>query len=370
LSAESVLRWLVAAFASAAALFVVVRFVPQATPIDAVMPIVGLLVTLVSSCNAGFQPAPLSIERAQAGSLRYTDFAVPLLTAAAFTIPDERLRLLTYGVIVAGAFAAALAFAPRTLAAQMTIAIAAIVILRWLPRPELWRELIVMVGAIAILLATRSRSPLAVIASVAIALLTPTHPGRVMLLPFTIALLVLAAPWEWRPNRLLLAPVYAGALALFALWPWSGLVARGFPAFLRAEKANDAQVIGRALRASESLEIPVDAKRGVVVTMSGMNVARMRGGRRVAAIDAGNVRREVRIGDVADFGFLRSDQWFRARNPLPRVPLDDIRGYGITAFLYGAGRLQIDGRVTSLRITAAPDLPSNAAIEVESVEAR
>ena len=118
------------------------------------------------------------------------------------------------------------------------------------------------------------------------------------------------------------------------------------------------------ISASQSIEVsvPPGTKRAVVVA-SGANVARLKSMRVIGTIDA----TPIRIGDVADFGFMRREQFFTARNPLPARPVADIRGYGQTAFLYGAGFVVVPG-AESLHISAAPDLPANARLQVESVD--
>jgi len=400
LRSETVVRSVVAALAAAAALLLIVPHIPNVTPVDRVLPVVAVLVVAVC---AGL--------RTQDSGLRTAaQLAVPLLAIAAIAIPDERMRLAAYGVIVAGAFAAALATAPRTFVEQSILAIAAIVILRWLPTPELWREAVVLAGALALLAAIREQSPLATIAVVAVALVTPSHPGKLLLFPFVVAIVVLlartlpasaavaltffaaaffarasVAPLWFTAGFAAAVPLfrrarldfvfYAIALVLFAMWPWSGLVARTLPRLLAAEHPHDARVIGRSLPPGTSLELGLGARHGIVLTMSGANVARLRAGKHVADVEVLDSRgrtstRTVRIGDIADFGFLRRDQFFAARKPLPRVPLADIRGYGLASFLYGAGSIAIDGDVAAVRITAAPELPRGAAIEVESVELR
>jgi hypothetical protein len=87
----------------------------------------------------------------------------------------------------------------------------------------------------------------------------------------------------------------------------------------------------------------------------------------VGSIDSGSAHRDLRIGDVADFGFLRREQFFFSRNTVPRQPTDDIRGYGQTAWLHGAGRVTVPP-APELRITAARDLPPAARLQIESVD--
>ncbi len=93
----------------------------------------------------------------------------------------------------------------------------------------------------------------------------------------------------------------------------------------------------------------------------------MRPGRVVGTIDSVDLRREVRVGDIADFGFLRREQFIHSRNTIPWHPTDDIRGYGQTAWLHGAGRVRVPP-AASIRITAARDLPPAARLQIESVD--
>ena len=180
-----------------------------------------------------------------------------------------------------------------------------------------------------------------------------------------VGAIALALPWIAR----LRVPAYAVAVALFALWPWSGLVARAFPRFLYATPGSPRQqMIGLALAAGESVSVGVPRVQSVILTASGANTSRMAVGRVVGRIDIGNAHRDLRIGDIADFGFLRREQFFRSRNAPPRWPTTDIRGYGQTAWMHGAGRVTLPGSGRSMRITAARDLPAGARLQIESVD--
>lgn len=376
---SSEIRYGVSALLAAFAL----HFVARGTPVDAAMPFAAVLIVVLAwRCHPAIE------------------VCVPLLVAAAIAFPEERVRLLAYGVIVAGAFAAAVATVPRRFADCAVVTVAAVLVLRWIPfaNVELVRELIVLAGALAVLAAAR---PPMIVAAVAVALVTPAHPGKALLFPLIVAALVffvrsvpvalgataalLAAAHFARAEHapLLIAaalavvlpllarfrvalPAYVAAIALFVLWPWSGLVARAMPNFFWAAPPSPrAQTIGAALAASQSIDVavPPGTKRAVIIA-SGANVARLKAGRVIGSID----ETPIRIGDVADFGFLRREQFFAARNPLPALPVADIRGYGIAAFLYGAGRIPIAAPPPSMRIAAAPDLPANARLQVESVE--
>jgi len=364
LSAE--FRYVASAVLAAWALHVVAR----GTPVDAAMPFVGVVIVFLAwRCCA------------------LIEIGVPLLVIAAIALPDEHTRLLAFGAIVAGAFVAAV---PRTFLDATGVMLAAVLVLRWIPfsNVEIVRELIVLVGAFAVLLA---RPPL-MIGAVAVALVTPTHPGKALLYPFIVAAIVfvarnvpvalglavafLAAAHFARAEHaplwiaaaiavampLLPRLTYVPAIALFMLWPWSGLIARALPSFFRAAPP-PTQTIGAALAASQSIDVAVPpGVRRVVLVASGANVARLKEDRVIGSVNG----RPIRIGDVADFGFMRREQFFAARNPLPRLPVADIRGYGQAAFLYGAGRLVLPP-AESLHISAAGDLPPNARLQVESV---
>jgi hypothetical protein len=122
-----------------------------------------------------------------------------------------------------------------------------------------------------------------------------------------------------------------------------------------------------ALRAAESVSLGVPAgTRSVVITASGARMSRMRRGALVGRFGD----REVRVGDIADFGFMRREQFFASRNTPPRVPTDDIRDSGSRAWLYGAGRVtvRVPRGATSVMVTAANDLPRDARLQIESIE--
>ncbi|HEY6140943.1 MAG TPA: hypothetical protein VI670_24575, partial [Thermoanaerobaculia bacterium] len=193
-------------------------------------------------------------------------------------------------------------------------------------------------------------------AFVIIASLAAAHFARAGHAPLWIAAAVaVAAP-------LLASYARVAVIALLLLWPWSGIVARAMPNFFWAKPA-PAQVVGAALAASESIDVAVPpGPKRVLVLASGANVSRFKKDRVIGTVNG----TPIRIGDVADFGFLRRDQFFFARNPLPRRPVADIRGYGQAAFLYGAGFVDVPPAET-LHISAAQDLPPNARLQVESV---
>jgi hypothetical protein len=170
---------------------------------------------------------------------------------------------------------------------------------------------------------------------------------------------------------------YAAAVAVFALWPWSGIVARALPVVRNyTPPAGEIQLVPRALAAGESLPIAVPSHvRQATVTMSGGHFERFRAGRVIGAIEATDQRgrvtvRPILIGDIADYGFLRREQFFASRNPLPRYSPGEIRDYGANAWVVGAGRVTIvcASDIAALRVVAAANLHSESSLQVDSVE--
>lgn len=361
------------------------------------------------------------------------EMAVPLLAIALLVLTDhDRLRLAAFGLIAATAFAMAAVHARREAAERGTLVAGGLLLLRWLPLTsvEVLRESIVLAGTVLVFFVLggfedrpRADASFILIAALAVGLVTPIHPGRAMLFPFVLALIlflvrssslallfsvaafVTAAAGRstkgplfvaagiaflllalipkaggaiWRsyfvPVRVLLAAI---AFAFFSLWPWSGLIARALPLVSRYQAPGDRQFLGYALAASQSVTIDLPPRvRRVVITASGANAARMRPGRLLGTIegvsDASTVcRRSLVIGDVADFGFDRPSQFFASRNSFPRSSEWDLRDYGMHAWVHGAGRVALDcgHHLSSLRITAAAGLAPDTRLQIESIEA-
>ncbi|HYM60911.1 MAG TPA: hypothetical protein VEZ11_08460 [Thermoanaerobaculia bacterium] len=202
-----------------------------ATPIDRALPLIGVVIVLLAWL--------VRETRASAG----IQLAVPLLVAIEATIGDERLRLLSIGLVVALAFAATIGTSlrggvvPPVIA--LTIVVAATALLRWLPLAdvELLREIAAIVGIMLLALAIiecnkrRGLTPLGMAIVIAIALVTPVHPGRAIAYPFALA--SIAMLWRKDDNRperragpfglLLREPLSLSALALslgLAGGPW------------------------------------------------------------------------------------------------------------------------------------------------------
>jgi hypothetical protein len=389
------------------------------TPIDAHLP---LVIALVLACTWAARGTGFS------GSIQC---AVPLLIASMMTIADERTRLMAYGVIVAAALAVAVFATAREterwrLAGwpggvsppTVVLATAGVILLRWIPLRDVHvvKELVLLVGSVALLFVIRRRDAAepagetpALLSVLLLAAVTPIPPGKMALLPLTVAALVFVtrrvpqvaigvafviaaffARYSLATIYVAVAIVfliplldrvkpltYAAAIAIFALWPWSGIIARALPVIRNYEApSGDVRPVGVALAPSDATAIDVPPHvRHVVVTASGGQLARLKRGRVVGTIEAtdaqGTVtKRSIAIGDIADFGFDRREQFFASRNPLPRVSSGEIRDYGANAWVWGGGRIAIASAndIRNLRVIAAPNLPHDAHLQIDSVE--
>jgi hypothetical protein len=384
-----------------------------ATPIDRALPLLAVIVTLL----------------AWSAELVAVQSAAPLLLVASVTLPDERLRLLAYGVILAIAFGAA-AFAARE-PRRLGIALAAVALLRWIPTSDVivWREALILAAAYLVFRTTRSA-----VAAALVAVATPLFPLKALALPLFVAAIAAVrrrgvsiaaaiacaavipfirysfAPMLAAASIAMLCaagfelPAAAVALLLVVLFAWSGVAIHAMPMLLvalvlaialvgkRAPLVAAAAVLvlfvrlppletftvahhGFSLAPGQTALVDVARSPSLVVTGSGANVMAMRGGA-VGTIDALDATRAViasrpiAIGDVADWGFMRREHFFTSRNPVPRAPTWRIIGYGASSWLVGAGRIPIDapGDVATLRITAARSLPADARLTIDTVE--
>jgi hypothetical protein len=375
--------------------------VQHATPIDAALPLVAGIVTLVAAL-----------------SYRWLMIGVPLLVFVEIALPDEALRLLAFGVVVAVAFAAALlphggvpraAPLPNPLPASRgergptrpynngerseaqsplprrgervrerggswdtsgrsaALALLAIILLRWIPLSDVrvGRELFLLAIA-AVIVLVLDRTPFGVALAVLIVLITPAIPLRTLILP--VGALLLAVAGKVMGMRRIHA-TWPSAIALgFVLlfFPWSGIVARALPYFLhRAQPDKPRFAVMQALAANKTLtmEVPADAHSLIV---SGANVAKMERGTVLGTIEPGG--RKVRVGDAADWGFLRRETFYGTRNPLPDDPAGKVRGYGYAAWVDGAGRLPLPAGAATIRVTGDAALPAGASLQVEGFE--
>ena len=365
-------RWLLAAAIAALAGHAAVL---HTTPIDRALPFLALIVTLLAW--ASYPTAMV---------------ALPLLIVAEVALPDETTRLLAFGVVLAAAVAVAIvgpaagrpyrrlpagstSSAPpasgrrygRPAAGATMVAVAAILVLRWIPLHgvQLGRELFLLVIAVAIVFVL-GRTPFAIAVAVVTTLLTPAVPLRTLALPLLVLGIATAArtlgmpEWKWTwPSTV----VVAFAVLFFA---WSGVVARALPYFTRRIVTPAERVtVTQALAPNESvmLDVPQGARS---LVLSGANVARLRRGAPLGRIEPGGIA--LRIGDAADWGYTRREQFYAAHNPFPRDPAGKIRGYGYDAWIDGAGRVALPAGARQIRVTADAALPRDAALQVEGFE--
>jgi hypothetical protein len=319
---------------------------------------------------------------------------VPLLLLLEVTIADEPTRLLAFGAVLAAIFAVSVQFIPRADAGsavppddgspqataslphrrsrvyardKLMTAVLAILLLRWIPleNVRIGRELVLLALCVGIVLVL-GRTPFALAVAVATALFTPAVPLRTLALPLIVLFASVLARAFGMPRIALTWPSAVALAFVMLFFAWSGIVARAFPYFLRPAKAEAHRTIWREALSpgrSATYQVP-DGARAIVV--SGANVAHLRRGALVGRIEPGAI--EVRIGDVADWGYMRHDQIYEARNPLPRDPAGKIREYGYASWVDGAGRVALPRGAHAIRVTAAPDLPANASLQVEGFE--
>lgn len=365
------LRWIATAALSAYAGHLAVR---HATPVDQALPLLALAVTFV---------AWLSRRRSSSSGLM---LAVPLLIAAEVALPVESVRLLTFGAIVAVCLGIALSTSSgpepakrgegspdsqrsmfRGGSASLGITVVALLLLRWIPFADvlLLRELVLLALAVAIAIVL-GRTPFAVMVAVITALATPAVPLRTLALPAAVLLVAVVARLFGTPRIALMWPSTVILMYVMLFFPWSGVVARAFPYFLQREMPpRHRSPIAQALAPNRSAKYEVpDGARSLVV--SGANVASLRRGAILGRVEPGGIA--VRIGDAADWGYMRREHFYAARNPLPRDPAGRIREYGYAAWADGAGRMALPRGARTIRITASENLAADASLQVEGFE--
>lgn len=359
------LRWIAAAALSAYACHLAVH---HTTPIDQALPFIAVAVTLL---------AWLSHSGVMLG--------VPLLIVAEIAIADETLRLLMFGAVVAAAIAVAsselrvardssrsgsghspLATRNPVLGAPI-VALISLLLLRWLPieHVRFGRELALLALAVAIVLVL-GRTPFAVALAVVVSLVTTTVPLRTLALPLAVLLIAAVARTFGLPALRLVWPSTIVLAFVMLFFPWSGIVARAFPYFLRVATPERPRIaVGHALEPNRSMtyQVPEGATH---LILSGANVANFRRGAILGRIEPGAI--DVRIGDVADWGYVRREAWHKARNPLPRDAAGKVRDYGYDAWVDGAGRIPLPRGARTIRVTADGALPAHASLQVEGFE--
>lgn len=350
-----VATWTAAAVISAVAAGVVAR---QATPIDAALPFITVVITAIAAVS---HPAVM--------------LAVPLLIGGEIALAAEKQRLLWFGVVVGAAFAVAIVSrvrpgedprAPEASAkASLLIAVAAVLLLRWIPLSEVLvgREVVILLLAAATVFVLKG-TPAAVAVAVISALFTPGVPLRTLAVPAAVLLLAVAARFLGAARLRLPVASATAVAAVMLFFAWSGAFARAVPIMLRGGPPQLARApVAVAIAAGESAEIDVPPNgRGLI--LSGANMPRLRRGTLVGRIEPGGI--EVRVGDIADWGVLRREHHYDSRNPLPRRPGGLVRGYGQTSWIDASGRVPVaPGRVV---VTADRSLPPRVMLQIDAIE--
>lgn len=355
--------WIVAAAASGYASHLALA---HDTPVDRALPLIAVAVTFLASVS---YPSIM--------------LAVPVLITAEIAIVDEAVRLLAFGAVLAVSVCAALAGravveAPRAPAVAMRlrndapwreviVALVAIVLLRWIPPPGalLLRELFLVITAASIVIVL-GRTPFAAAVAVVTIVATPAVPLATLALPVVVLCVALLARTFGMPRLSLTWPSCVILAFVMLFFAWSGVVARGTSWLVReAERNRERQTIGHALSPGDATVLAVPAGAASLI-VSGANVAHLSRGALLGRLDPGGI--PLRVGDAADWGYMRREQFYGSRNPLPRLPAGKIRDYGYDAWIDGAGRIPLPENVRTIRVTADPSLPPHAALQVEAFE--
>jgi hypothetical protein len=286
--------------------------------------------------------------------------AVPLLAGCAICLPDEKARLVAYGVVAAIAFCAAL-FEMKTLtfADAACFVVAGTALLRWIAREQFQfvKELIVLALAIAIIAIGR-HTRLSIAIALAAVLYTPAIPARTLLIPFAFMLLAAAL----RQLKLDI-PALAAIALMLTLFPFSGIVARTPRYLWRGKPALDRINLYRAMKPGEVevLDVPHDAHFLILSLSNGATLKRMK--------NIGTLGdRELHAGDVVDWGFARRAEWWRSTTRLPRHTAGLIRAYGYDGWVDGAVRFELPQGAKTIRIAVDPKLPPKTMLQVEAFE--
>jgi hypothetical protein len=300
--------------------------------------------------------------------------AIPLLIASSVVISDPRFRAIAFGVVVAAAFCGALIAAGElTRWPAVAFVVAGVVLLRWIARDDvhLGREALIAIGCVLLALAFRQKR-WGVAAALLAALVTPGIPSRTVAIPVLSAIVVRVISAIVRRTRAQppagSAVVDAAALlamsGMLLLFAWSGVAARALPYFWRATAPRDRIPLHYALVPGQAIDIdvPEGAERLIV---SAANALALRPGTVVGKIDPNT---PIRIGDMADWGYARREQFWKSENVLPRYPAGTIHDYGYDAWIDGAGRIPLPAHALRIRVTAAASLPRDARLQIESIE--
>ena len=216
----------------------------------------------------------------------------------------------------------------------------------------------------ALIVLVLDRTPFASAIAVITVLITPAIPLRTLILPLAVLFIAILAKFFGMPKITLAWPSSIALAFVMLFFAWSGVVARATPYFLkRARPEIPRFTIAHSLPANTTLtyDVPPGAKALIV---SGANVADLPRGTVLGTIDT----HTIRIGDAADWGYVRREYFYGSRNPLPRDPAGKLREYGYAAWVDGAGRIALPPNARTIRVAADAALPPGASLQVEGFE--
>ena len=346
-------KWIPAIISAVVSAYAAAVVTQHATPVDSALLLIAVIVTIVA-----------------AFSLPAIHVAVPLLIGGEIAIADERLRLLWFGLVIGVAFAAATLCHPERERGTRAgvVVLGSIILLRWIPLKNIvvWRELLLIAIAVLILAALRWTAA-GIALAVAVALFTPLIPLRTIGFPIAVlVVVVILRAFDLPMIRFDVAASLALALML-TFFAWSGVLARSASFAIRGlPSATPREPVRMALAPGQSVDLDVPANATAVI-LSGANISKLRPGTFAGSIN--NV--PIRIGDVADWGFLRREHFYGSRNRVPNDPAGELRDYGQNAWIDGAARFPIRGprpEARGLRISADPHLPSTARLQIDAFE--
>lgn len=217
--------------------------------------------------------------------------------------------------------------------------------------------------------------------------------------------------YEWLRNALTL-PSFVLLVAMVALFPWSGVAARMLPLPLATTlllllllftivaqsgslvaamlgllliiySATPAlappvrQVLGRSIARGESVTFDIEPHAGQPsIVASGANIAALKPGTPLGSVEVRDSRGRVTrvplvVGDIADWGFMRRDFFFAARNEVPHAPAGMLAEYGTRAWIGGSGRVPLPfGDVRTISVTGAASLRGDRRLQLDAIEWR
>jgi len=229
-----------------------------------------------------------------------------------------------------------------------------VLVLRWIPFHDvvIWRELIILAGAVAVA-HVMNGATLAVV----LGLLSPAWPAKVAVLLFVVAIMA-----AFRLRQVKSSGGMAAALLglIIAFFPWSGVMARGWMAFIHQPRQAPRVELRYALPPGRTMMIEVP-EHAVALIVSGANVQRLPCGTLLGWMNGAPIT-------APDWGFMRREQFFASRNCYPRNPAGRIRAYGWSAWIDGAERILLPYGAKSIRIAVNPQLPRNALLQIEAFE--